>query len=169
MLPLQWVCIWSLVWELRSQKATWSGKTTVLIMSLFKKPSVTPYYPHPLYLSWRRERLPTPVFWPGKFHGLYTLWGCEESDMTEWLHFTCAYKNFTLSTRGGSGCHACFNTGIHHSSWKYLLPLLLFYSSEIALSTYDWSHSMFLCLSCPLLDGKFLGVKGHILNHLYFT
>ena len=20
---------------------------------------------------WRRERLPTPVFWPGEFHGLY--------------------------------------------------------------------------------------------------
>ena len=21
------------------------------------------------------ERLPTPVFWPGEFHGLYSLWG----------------------------------------------------------------------------------------------
>ena len=24
---------------------------------------------------WRRERLPTPVFWPGEFHGLYGPWG----------------------------------------------------------------------------------------------
>ena len=24
---------------------------------------------------WRRERLPTPVFWPGEFHGLYSPWG----------------------------------------------------------------------------------------------
>ena len=24
-------------------------------------------------ISWRRERLPTPVFWPGDFHGLYSL------------------------------------------------------------------------------------------------
>ena len=24
---------------------------------------------------WRRERLPTPVFWPGEFHGLYNPWG----------------------------------------------------------------------------------------------
>ena len=31
----------------------------------------------------RRERLPTPVVWPGEFHGLYSLWGCKESDMTE--------------------------------------------------------------------------------------
>ena len=26
-------------------------------------------------IPWRRERLPTPVFWPGKFHGLYGPWG----------------------------------------------------------------------------------------------
>ena len=38
--------------------------------------------------SWRRGRLPHPIFWPGEFHGLYSLWGCKESDMTErlWLH-----------------------------------------------------------------------------------
>ena len=34
---------------------------------------------------WRRERLPTPVFWLGEFHGLYSLWGRKESDTTEWL------------------------------------------------------------------------------------
>ena len=31
------------------------------------------------------ERLPTPVFWPGKFHGRYSPWGHKESDMTEQL------------------------------------------------------------------------------------
>ena len=36
-------------------------------------------------MPWRRERLPTPVFWPGEFHGLYSPWGCKESGMTEWL------------------------------------------------------------------------------------
>ena len=36
------------------------------------------------------ERLPTPVSWPGEFHGLYSPWGRKESDMTEQLslHFT---------------------------------------------------------------------------------
>ena len=34
---------------------------------------------------WRRERLPIPVFWLGEFHGLYSPWGCRESDTTEWL------------------------------------------------------------------------------------
>ena len=35
---------------------------------------------------WRREQLPTPVFWSGEFHGLYNPWGCKASlDMTERL------------------------------------------------------------------------------------
>ena len=36
-------------------------------------------------IPWRREQLPTPVFWPEKFHGLYSPWDCKESDMTECL------------------------------------------------------------------------------------
>ena len=27
---------------------------------------------------WRRERLPTPVFWPGEFYGLCSPWGHKE-------------------------------------------------------------------------------------------
>ena len=34
---------------------------------------------------WRRERLPTPVFWPGEFHGLYSPWGHKESNTAERL------------------------------------------------------------------------------------
>ena len=26
---------------------------------------------------------PRPVFWPEEFHGLYSPWGCKESDTTE--------------------------------------------------------------------------------------
>ena len=36
-------------------------------------------------IPWRRERLPTPVFWPGEFHGQYSPWGGKESDTTERL------------------------------------------------------------------------------------
>ena len=42
----------------------------------------------------RRERLPTAAS-PGEFHGLYSLWGCKELDMTERLNF------FILPTEGG--------------------------------------------------------------------
>ena len=34
-------------------------------------------------IPWRRERLPTSVFWPGEFHGLYSPWGLKKSDTTE--------------------------------------------------------------------------------------
>ena len=46
-------------------------------------------------IPWRRERLPTPVFWPGEFHGLYSPWGHKESDTTEQLslHFK-AFPNW---------------------------------------------------------------------------
>ena len=39
-------------------------------------------------IPWRRERLPTPVFWPGEFHGLYSPRSGKESDKTERLSFS---------------------------------------------------------------------------------
>ena len=38
-------------------------------------------------IPWRRERLPTPIFWSGEFHGLYSPWGHKESDTAEQLSF----------------------------------------------------------------------------------
>ena len=37
-------------------------------------------------ISRRRERLPTSIFWPGEFHGLYSPWGCKELDTTHWAY-----------------------------------------------------------------------------------
>ena len=41
------------------------------------------------FLGWEdhleKERLLTPVFWPGEFHRLYSPWGRKESDKTEQL------------------------------------------------------------------------------------
>ena len=39
-------------------------------------------------IPWKGEKLPTPIFRPGEFHGLYNPWGCKESDKTEWLSLT---------------------------------------------------------------------------------
>ena len=44
-------------------------------------------------IPWRREWLPTPIFWPGESHGQkslqgYSPWGHKESDMTEQLTFS---------------------------------------------------------------------------------
>ena len=43
-------------------------------------------------IPWRREWLPTPVFWPGEFRGLDSPWGHKESDMTKRL--SLYYLNF---------------------------------------------------------------------------
>ena len=63
------------------------------------------------------ERLPTPVFWPGDFHGLYSPWGHRESDMTEppsllspvlwrpflWLVLLLAFQDDHLGNQGRRG------------------------------------------------------------------
>ena len=41
-------------------------------------------------IPWRRERLPTPVFWPGEFHGLW--------DTTERLSLSLSLKDVPCST-----------------------------------------------------------------------
>ena len=52
------------------------------ICLLFGKPGFDPWVGK---IPWRRERLPTPVFWPGEFQGIYSPWGPNESDATERL------------------------------------------------------------------------------------
>ena len=46
-------------------------------------------------MPWRRERLPTPVFWPEEVHGLYRLWGRKELDTTEQLSLSFLFTIFT--------------------------------------------------------------------------
>ena len=53
-------------------------------------------------IPWRRERLPTPVFWPGEIHGLYSPWGYRVGH--DWATFTslhfillCEYTTIYLS------------------------------------------------------------------------
>ena len=53
----------------------------------------------------RRERLPTPVFWPGEFHGLYSPCGRKKSDTTEQLllHFKAYIAQQSDSVKFGQG------------------------------------------------------------------
>ena len=48
-------------------------------------------------ILWRRERLPTPVFFPGEFHGQHSPRGRKESDTTEPLSLSyTSYKPLSL-------------------------------------------------------------------------
>ena len=85
-------------------KCSWSFFRSRKITSIFV--INTEFLGHPLWLSWYRTRLqwgkprldpwvgkipwsrerpPTPLFWPGEFHGLYSPCGRKESDTTERL------------------------------------------------------------------------------------
>ena len=49
-------------------------------------------------IPWRREQLPTPVFWPGEFHGQrslagYSPWGRKELDMASPTQWTWVWVN----------------------------------------------------------------------------
>ena len=71
-----------------------------LVAQTVKNPSAvweTGFDPWVGKIPWRREWLPTSVFWPGEFHGQrsladYNPWGHKELDLTEQLsfHFTSA-------------------------------------------------------------------------------
>ena len=67
------------------------------IAQLVKNPPATQENPVWL-LSWEdpqeRDRLPTPVFWPGEFHGLFSPWGHKESDVTEQLSLSLFTKEW---------------------------------------------------------------------------
>ena len=45
----------------------------------------------------RREGLPTPVFWPGEFHGLYSPHDRKQLDTTERLSLSQSIKNTIFS------------------------------------------------------------------------
>ena len=48
-------------------------------------------------ISWKRERLPTPIFWPREFHGLYSSWGCKELDTTERLSLSLLHLHIRIN------------------------------------------------------------------------
>ena len=50
-------------------------------------------------IRWRRDRLLTPAFWPGEFHGLYSPWGCKESETTERLWLFTLFLSLVLMTQ----------------------------------------------------------------------
>jgi len=55
-----------------------------------------------LEYSWRREQLPTPVFWPGEFHGQrslagYSPWGHKALDTTAAFTITVILTSPKLS------------------------------------------------------------------------
>ena len=86
-------------------------------------------------IPWRGERLPTPVFWPGEFRGLYRSWGHKELDMTASFTLLCSsVSKFCLfcdpvdCSRPGSSIHGTSQARILES-----VSLQLIYFIHITL------------------------------------
>ena len=86
-------------------------------------------------IPWRREWLPTPVFWPGEFHELYSPWGHKESDTTERLSLF-SYLVFPILLLS--------SISLHCSLKKAFLSLL----AILWNSAFSWVYiSLLLCFS----------------------
>ena len=79
-------------------------------------------------MPWRRDRLPTPVFWPGEFHGLYSPWGCRVRH--DWLSLSLSKANQgTVSRKEEEECRSDKNSwSLHrhkqeHSSYILMLEI----------------------------------------------
>ena len=91
-------------------------------------------------IPWRRERLPSPVFWPGEFQALYTSWGQKDLDMTERLSLT--YFLCPLELREGRGGQRptykewWTKNPLHPGSHRALLGI------SISVAGGDWDPSL---------------------------
>ena len=122
---------------------------------------------------WRRERLPTPVFWPGEFHGERSLagygpCGCRESDITEWLSLFHLYFGALCRPMATNSLHVWLNqylwcrssfSLLDVSMWtthnklnmlSHLLPLIL----ALLRPHFSLQHCRLLTYMVPLLSPR---------------
>ena len=120
----------------------------ITLILLFKKKSQTNLKPgFPSWVGkilWRRERLPTSVFWPGEFHGLYSPWGHKELDTTEQL---------SLSPSSSTACQR--SPFLHICSPLRCISYLVnsLFLSSLFTSPYSLKNSVYV-LDLPSLGHK---------------
>ena len=81
-------------------------------------------------IPWKREKLPTPVFWPGEFHGLDSLWGCKELDTMEQLSLAysillCCFIYYLFDCIGSSLQSAGSVVGARGLRWPAACGILV--------------------------------------------
>ena len=71
-------------------KHSWASLVAQMVKN---PPAMWETWVHPWVgkIPWRREQLPTPVFWPGEFHGLYGTRGLKSQTWLSDLHFQGSY------------------------------------------------------------------------------
>ena len=87
-------------------------------------------------IPWRRERLSTPVFWPGEFHELYSPWGHKEgmtevwdgwmASLTQWTWVWASSRSWwwtgkpgRLQSMGSQRVRHDWETELNWRSWRW--------------------------------------------------
>ena len=133
-------------------------------------------------IPWRKERLPTPVFWPGEFHGVYSPWGRKEKNI-EKVKVKVAQLCLTLCNpmdysplnspgqNTGVGSLSLFqgifptqglNPGLPHGRWiLYQLNIVkVLYSCNFLFQMdFGISHKIPLSISIVTLVNNYLSVN----------
>ena len=107
-------------------------------------------------IPWRRERLPTPVFLPGEFHGQknlvgYSPWGHTESDTIEWRTLSlriwkiqqCWCLNLLKSNLDAEKHQLKWNINFYHAHiiLKYFPLIKIFSSCLMGNNKMSWKRS----------------------------
>ena len=106
-------------------------------------------------IPWRSERLPTLVFWPGEFHGLYSPYGRKESDTTEQLSLT----SLILCTENKTLTFLCLHLPSKYPVWDPWHNLPSFHL--LRAGDYPWS------VAFPVqIIATFLRLSGQLIHLL---
>ena len=93
---------------------------------------------------WRRGRLPTLVFWPGEFHGLYSPWGCKEWTWLSDFHFhlphTCTLE-LEKQWAKGPRTHHIFRAFKVYQYLQQQLCIYLYDSNKCPSFSLDWNST----------------------------
>ena len=114
-------------------------------------------------IPWRRERLPTAVFWPGKFQGLCSPWVHRELNTTEQLSLTSPWGMLLAWNQSESPCF-----------WlEQILYLIYIPNSPTEFGWHLCSMRLsrffpFLFLLPPLPNESFPGVHANLPDHLIY-
>ena len=109
-------------------------------------------------MPWRRERLPTPVFWPGEFHGLYN--PLYRKDMTERLSLSWKRKVNLRTTPTFFFLLRQISRTLHFFS----LSLHLYEQKNKEFTQDTWCFSISSSKSLPYIDWKHLHLKAHLFS-----
>ena len=119
------------------------------------------YYRSSLNMQYAGSRqLPTPVFWPGEFHGLYSSWG--PKSQTRLSNFQFQHK-----TEGRySSCHTCLPT-ITVLSWNIFVVVQSLSRVQLFATPWTAARQASLSLTVSWSSPKFMSIKSVMpSNHL---